>query len=120
MKLLLVARADKIDLLQQHERYLTAGIAHGRKLEVAQVRERIAKGPFVAVEAKTAGFVDGYAFDDELEAEASRLLGTPTRLLDDRRSPYAPRFNGAKPGVALIYVDGDMVDGRSKTIPSSA
>jgi protease-4 len=112
-----VARDDKIDLLQQHEKFLTQGIAHGRQLTPEQVRERIAKGPFVAIEAKTAGLVDGYAFDDQLEAEAGRLLGTRVRLLDDERGPYAPRFNGQTPGIALIYVDGDMVDGRSQTIP---
>ncbi len=112
-----VARDDKIDLLQQHEKHLTLGIAHGRKLSPEAVRERIAKGPFVAVEAKTAGFVDGYAFDDELEAQASVLVGQPVRLIDDNRGRFADRFNGANPGIALIYVDGDMVDGRSQTIP---
>ena len=112
-----VAQADKIDLLQQHEKHLTLGIAHGRKLTAAQVRERVAKGPFVAIEAKTAGFVDGYAFDDQLEAEASRLMGQPVRLLEDKRGPIAPSYNGSTPGIALIYVDGDMVDGRSQTIP---
>ena len=112
-----VARDDKIDLLQQHEKHLTLGIAHGRKLSPEVVRERIAKGPFVAIEAKTAGFVDGYAFDDELEAQASVLMGQPVRLIDDNRGPFADRFNGANPGIALIYVDGDMVDGRSQTIP---
>jgi protease IV len=112
-----VARDDKIDLLQQHEKHLTLGIAHGRKLSPEVVRERIAKGPFVAVEAKTAGFVDGYAFDDELESQASVLTGQPVRLIDDNRGPFADRFNGANPGIALIYVDGDMVDGRSQTIP---
>jgi protease-4 len=112
-----VARDDKIDLLQQHEKHLTLGIAHGRKLTVEGVRKSIAKGPFVAIEAKTAGFVDGYAFDDQLEDETSRLVGQPVRLVDDDRGQFADRFNGATPGVALIYVDGDMVDGRSQTIP---
>ncbi|HXK17006.1 MAG TPA: signal peptide peptidase SppA, partial [Polyangiaceae bacterium] len=112
-----VGRDDKIDLLQQHEKHLTLGIAHGRKLSPEVVRERIAKGPFVAIEAKQAGFVDGYAFDDELESQASVLLGQPVRLIDDNRGPYAERFNGQNPGIALIYVDGDMVDGRSQTIP---
>jgi len=112
-----VARDDKIDLLQQHEKHLTLGIAHGRKLSPQVVRERIAKGPFVAIEAKTAGFVDGYAFDDEIEAQASLLMGQPVRLVDDNRGVFANRFNGANPGIALIYVDGDMVDGRSQTIP---
>ncbi len=112
-----VARNDKVDLLQQHEKHLTLGIAHGRNLKPEEVRARVAKGPFVSIEAKTAGFVDGYAFDDQLEAETSRLLGQPVRLIDDDRGPYADEFNGATPGIALIYVDGDMIDGRSQTIP---
>jgi protease IV len=112
-----VARDDKIDLLQQHEKHLTLGIAHGRKLSPEAVRASIAKGPFVAIEAKQAGFVDGYAFDDELESQAAIMLGQPVRLIDDNRGPYAERFNGQNPGIALIYVDGDMVDGRSQTIP---
>jgi len=112
-----VARDDKIDLLQQHEKHITLGISHGRHLTPEAVRASIAKGPFVAVEAKTAGFVDGYAFDDELEAQASVLVGQPVRLIDDKRGPFADRYNGANAGIALIYVDGDMVDGRSKTIP---
>lgn len=112
-----VARADKIDLVQQHERHLTLGISHGRKLSAQQVRERLAKGPFVAVEAKAAGLVDGYAFDDELESEVSRLLERPVRLVNDERGPYAARFNGSNAGVAIIYVEGDMVDGRSQIIP---
>ncbi len=112
-----VARDDKIDLLQQHEKFLTQGIAHGRHLTPEQVRATIAKGPFVAIEAKTSNLVDGYAFDDQLEAEAGKLLGRPVRLLDDDRAPFAPQYNGQNAGIALIYVDGDMVDGRSQTIP---
>jgi protease-4 len=112
-----VARDDKIDLLQQHEKHLTLGIAHGRKLTPEAVRASIAKGPFVAIEAKQAGFVDGYAFDDELESQTAIMLGQPVRLIDDNRGPFAERFNGQNPGIALIYVDGDMVDGRSQTIP---
>jgi protease IV len=112
-----VARDDKIDLLQQHEKQLTQGIAHGRKLTPEAVRASITKGPFVAVEAKTAGFVDGYAFDDELEAQTSVLVGQRVRLIDDNRGKFGNRYNGANAGIALIYVDGDMVDGRSKTIP---
>jgi protease-4 len=112
-----VARDDKIDLLQQHEKFLTQGIAHGRRLTPEQVRATIAKGPFVAIEAKTSNLVDGYAFDDQLEAEAGKLLGRPVRLLDDERAPFAPQYNGQNAGIALIYVDGDMVDGRSQTIP---
>ncbi len=112
------ARADKIDLLQQMERVFVLGLAAGRGLSVEKLRERIAKGPFIASEAKEAGLVDGFAFDDELEQKVSELLGYEVDLLDDEdRAERAPRKFGAMPRVAVVYVDGDMVDGRSQNIP---
>jgi len=112
-----VARADHIDLLQQVEKNFTVDVAAGRHIDAVELRKRIAKGPFVASEAKFAGLVDGFAFDDQLEDETSALLGFPVRLLDDRRAPRAPEYFGENSGIAIIYVDGDMVDGRSQTIP---
>ncbi|MEI9937221.1 MAG: signal peptide peptidase SppA [Pseudomonadota bacterium] len=112
-----VARADHIDLLQQVERNFTLDVAAGRHIDAVELRKRIAKGPFVASEAKFAGLVDGFAFDDQLEDETSALVGFPVRLLEDRRAPRAPEFFGDDAGIAIIYVDGDMVDGRSQTIP---
>jgi protease IV len=112
-----VARADKTDLLQQHERQFVEGVAGGRKISPEVLRQRIAKGPFIASEAKAAGLVDDYAFDDQLEDQAGKLLGKRTVLLDDKRAPQARAHFGAVPQVAIIYVDGDMVDGRSETIP---
>ncbi len=112
-----VARADHVDLLQQVERNFTLDVAAGRQIDAAELRKRIAKGPFVASEAKFAGLVDGFAFDDQLEDEISALVGFPLRLLEDRRAPRAPEYFGDNTGIAIIYVDGDMVDGRSQTIP---
>jgi protease-4 len=112
-----VSRADKIDLLQQIEKNFTIGVATGRHIDATELRARIARGPFVASEAKVAGLVDGFAFDDQLEDQTGRLLGYPVHLLDDRRAPRTPDYFGANPGIAIVYVDGDMVDGRSQTIP---
>lgn len=112
-----VARADKIDLLQQVERGFTIGVATGRHIDAEELRRRIATGPFVASEAKQAGLVDGFAFDDQLELEFSKLVGYRVNLQEDRRAPRAPEQFGESSGLAIIYVDGDMVDGRSQTIP---
>jgi len=112
-----VARADHIDLLQQVEKNFTLEVAAGRKIDAVELRKRIARGPFVASEAKFAGLVDGFAFDDQLEDETGSLLGYPVRLIEDRRAPRAPEYFGENTGLAIIYVDGDMVDGRSQTIP---
>ncbi|HET7538402.1 MAG TPA: signal peptide peptidase SppA [Polyangiaceae bacterium] len=112
-----VARADHIDLLQQVEKHFTLDVSAGRHIDAVELRKRIAKGPFVAAEAKFAGLVDGFAFDDQLENEVSTLVGSPLHLYDDRRAPRAPDYFGDNKGLAIIYVDGDMVDGRSQTIP---
>jgi len=112
-----VARADKIDLLQQHERQLVEGISQGRRIAIPELRKRIASGPFIASEAHTAGFVDGYAFDDELEESVGKLVGRKTLLIDDERAPRAPDRFGTSKRVAIVYLDGDMVDGKSQTIP---
>jgi protease IV len=113
-----VSRADKVDLLQQFERFVTYSVATGRRIAPATLRERIAKGPFIAEEAKAAGLVDGFAFDDELETEAGKLVGFSLKLLDDDdRTRRSPGDFGRGRGVAVVYVEGDMVDGRSSTIP---
>lgn len=111
------ARADKIDLLQQFERYFTGGVAAGRRLDVAALRASLSTGPFVAQEAKAAGLVDGFAFDDELEEKVSALVGHRLQLIDDERAPRAREHLANTRGIAIVYVDGDMVDGRSQTIP---
>ena len=113
-----VARADSIDLLQQNERWFVGDIAHDRGIPVETLRQRIAAGPFVATEAKAAGLVDGYAFDDELETSVRSLVGdTRVALVDADRAPMAPERFGNRRGIALVYVDGDIIDGRNRTIP---
>lgn len=112
-----VSRADKIELLQQYERQFSEGVAVGRGLTVAEVRERTGKGPFVAEEAKEYGFVDGYAFDDEVDKAVRDLTGRQTPVLVDGRQRYAPETFGNGGYVAIVYVEGDMVDGRSRTVP---
>lgn len=112
-----VARADKIDLLQQHERQLVEGVSQGRRIAVPELRKRIAGGPFIASEAYTMGFIDGYAFDDEVDSAVDKLVGRSTILIDDDRAPRAPARFGVGQRVALVYVDGDMVDGKSKIVP---
>lgn len=111
------ARADTIDLLQQYERRFMRGVATGRHLAIDKLRASIAKGPFVASEAKSAGLIDGYAFDDQIGDAVDRLVGRKTLLIKDQRAPRAPARFGNVKRVALVYVDGDMIDGRNKTIP---
>jgi protease-4 len=111
-----VARRDKTDLLQQVERQVVSGIAAGRGLSVEQVRARIAKGPFVAAEAKAAGFVDGFAFDDQLEEKVIELAGRRVLLVDEPVATAPAQF-GTGRGIALVYASGNLIDGTSKAFP---
>ncbi len=108
---------DRTDLLQQVEMELTSGIARGRKLSVAEFRAAAEKGPFTALEAKQANLVDGFAFDDMLEKKTNELAGDDLFFeKGSQAKTQNPRFGPAK-RLAIVYVDGDMVDGRSTHFP---
>lgn len=112
-----VSRQDKIDLLQQTERHVTEGLAGGRNMSFGRVRALAKIGPFMAQQAKDAGLVDGLAFDDEVDDALAKLLGRHAPLTyDNRRAPAPTRF-AAQPGIAIVYVEGDMIDGRTRRVP---
>ena len=112
-----VARADHIELLQQFQAGFLDTVGGGRRIPVKELHERIARGPFVAQEAVDAGLVDGLAFDDEVEKVVEEVLGRRVRMLDEPTLRSAPERFGARRKIALVYIDGDIVDGQSRTVP---
>ena len=112
-----VARADHEDLLAETEAVFVTNLAQGRHLSPEAVRAATRKGPFVPSEARDAHFVDGVAFDDELERATQDLVGHPIRVEKYEEETYAPKAFGPRDRVALVYIDGDIVDGRSSRIP---
>ncbi len=112
-----VARKNHEDFLRQHEAVVTRNLSLYRHLPEEQVRASTAKGPFTPAAAKEAGFLDGVAFDDELERVSKELAGRSVgydKWEDDTR---AHESFGASKKVGLLYVDGDIVNGRSSRIP---
>jgi len=111
------AKADQLRLLGNVEAVFVKNLATYRHLDPARIRAATARGPFVASEAREAGFVDAFAFDDELERVSGEMLGG--RIAWQKYSPdtLAPERFGGRGKVGLLYVDGDIVDGRSQTIP---
>jgi protease IV len=115
-----VAFEDHEELLRETEHTMLSDIGGGRKIPFDELKARIAKGPFVAKEAREAGLVDSYAFDDDIEAVASEVEGHSVKVVSaSKANVFAPRLEatGARAGVAVIYLDGDMIDGRSQDIP---
>lgn len=112
-----VARADQQDLLAQQEAVFVRNLALYRHLDEKSIRENTRKGPFVATEARDAKFVDGFAYDDELDKVAKDVVGH--RVSYSAYEPYrnVPKTFEKRGKVGVLYVEGDMVDGRSQTIP---
>lgn len=100
---------------------VVAGVAEGRGLEPARVRELIDQGPFIGTEAVDAGLVDRMAYRDEVYDEVKRTVGDNSLLLYVGR--YAKALTAKKlphPGertVALVRGSGAVRTGRSGRSP---
>ncbi|MFI7424712.1 signal peptide peptidase SppA [Nonomuraea sp. NPDC049684] len=100
---------------------LVHGIAEGRRLDPAKVRELIGRGPFTAAEAQETGLVDGLAYRDEVYDEVRRATGGETHLLFVSR--YARSAAVRKlphpmaDGIALVHGSGQIRSGRSGRSP---
>jgi protease-4 len=112
-----VARADQEDLLRQSEAVFVRNMSLYRHLPEADVRASTAKGPFVAAEARDAKFVDTLAFDDELDRVTQEVVGRKISVEKYQEEAVAPVRFGQRNKVGVLYIDGDMVDGRSSKIP---
>lgn len=111
------ARADQEDMLRQHEAVFARNMALYRNIPEDRFREISAKGPFIASEARDAKLVDGFAFDDELERVTHDVLGKKSSYVKLSDEKKAPEYFGPRPRIAILYIDGDIIDGRSRTIP---
>ncbi|MBX3186041.1 MAG: signal peptide peptidase SppA [Labilithrix sp.] len=112
-----VARADQEDLLRQHEAVFARNMALYRNIPEDRFREVSAKGPFIASEARDAKLVDGFAFDDELERVTRDVVGRKVGYTKYNDETRAPKYFGPRSKIGLLYIDGDIVDGRSQAIP---
>lgn len=112
-----VARADQEEMLRQYEAVFSRNMALYRHIPEDRFREISAKGPFVASEAREAKLVDGYAFDDELERVTREVVGRKVGYQKYSEGKKEPASFGPRPRIAILYVDGDMIDGRSRSVP---
>jgi protease-4 len=112
-----VARADHQETLDEIEKLLLKDIGAARKIAPGELKTRLAKGPFIAREARAAGLVDTLAYEDEIGRVAEEVFGRPVRLADEAPSSRAPAYFGDAPKIAIVYLAGDMVDGESQNVP---
>jgi protease-4 len=112
-----VARADHEDLLRQNEAIFSKDVAQGRHLTVEQVRAIADHGIALPEEARAGGLVDQLAYDDEIERATQDMVGSPIRYEQYESEPHPAKYFGTRDRVAVLYIDGDIIDGRSQHIP---
>jgi protease-4 len=112
-----VANEDHIDVLRNQEAVFVRNLSLYRHMSEERVREVTLRGPFVASEAREAGLVDGFAFDDELEHATKELVGRSVAYEKYDGETKAPPAFGRRDKLAILYLDGDIVDGRSQHVP---
>jgi len=106
---------------------LTDAIAERRRLDPADVRELIDRGPFLADQAHQAGLVDELGYRDEVYSRVRKQAGQDAilqhlgRYQRSRALAERARRLPSPPGrcVALIYATGPIRRGRSGRGPLS-
>ncbi len=90
-------------------------VAAGRKLGKDELRALIDEGPFTAGDLATnTKLVDAVAAPDKVSQLVAGELGAILGV--SRPEPSRPE-RWERPGIAIIYVDGDITDGRSRSVP---
>jgi len=90
-------------------------VADSRKLSRADVQALVDAGPYTAGDlAKDKKLVDEVAAPDKVAQLVATEMGVILPV--DRPTTYRPE-RWDRPAIAVIYIDGDITDGASKSIP---
>jgi protease IV len=105
-----------LDSIYEH---LLASLAVDRGLDNAEAAGAIVeKGPFTASEALSSGLVDRIVPQDTFGEQMKELVGRPLYFDDSYgKSKERHRRYLDSPAVAVVHIDGDLVDGESLSIP---
>jgi protease-4 len=98
---------------------LVDGVAAGRRMEPAAVRDLLGRGPFVPSEAREAGLVDAVAYADEIEQRLVEACGAAPTV--DRTAYTARRgremrlesLRRSRATFALLHIGGTIKPGDS-------
>lgn len=96
-----------------------AAVADGRSLSIDQARKLVDNSPYLDVRAVEAGLVDRLVEEEDLPAHLS-TSGKPVRISpwETARKKIMPKpLRPPSKYVALLRIEGDIIDGRSKRPP---
>jgi protease-4 len=112
-----VGKLDHRELLDNYEKIYLGQVGRGRGLDFATTKRNVAKGPFLASEARDARLVDVLAYEDEINRFVQESFGRPVRVVPLDVPTVQPEYWRTPSKIAVVYLHGDMVDGRSQKIP---
>jgi protease-4 len=108
----------------QREAYVDAlfetaveGIATGRDKESSAVRETIDSVPLLPDEAVDNNYVDAIAYPDEVSSMVRKELGASTITPMEQFLKRRTRAWSGGPEVAVLYIDGSIIQGESGRTP---
>jgi protease-4 len=105
-------RRELFDSIWEH---WVAAVADGRHLTAERVQALVEAGPFSAGQLATSReLVDAVAAPEKVTELIATELGGGYAV--DHTSADRPE-RWSRPGVAIIYIEGDISDGKSQTIP---
>jgi protease-4 len=112
-----VAKADHQALVDRLSELWLHDVGGGRKIPKGVLSRTIAKGPFLAREALAAGLVDQLVYPDEIGRFVDETMGETTSIWKEPPFSSAPKRWTKGDKIAVVYLDGDMIDGESRSIP---
>ena len=112
--------AQREAFLDQVYATLVSGLATGRARTEDDVRAWIDGGPYTAAEAVSIGLVDGRAYEDQVASELQSLHGRKVHLVDLDERPLPHSAWDSPLVVAVVYVEGPLVDGSGLRGPLGA
>ena len=92
-------------------------VARERGHRAETIKGWIDAAPLTANQAERLGVIDDRAYRDELDAKLEAWLGRPIRIEKPDKYKKHDDSYGPPPRVAVVFLEGDMVDGESFTIP---
>ena len=111
-----VARQRR-QLLADLHNHLVRLLAADRGVGAEQVAAWWDAAPIAVKAAEQRGIVDEFAFPDQLEERIGAWLDVDATVKTYRRGPVSGGDWGEGPTVAVVHIDGELVRGKSLTIP---
>ena len=99
------------DVLDRVYSTMVRDIAAGRRVPEARVHEWVERGLFSASDARDAGLLDQVSWPDEITGGARRQPGY------ERPEPRRAQRWGPRPTIAVVPIEGAIVQGRSRRAP---